>query len=113
MPVDLAVGTDAEPSRRRRQRSATTWRASTLDGGTQAEVTGEWPVWSDFNQVNEAALHKAELVSGLPTMILLFLAFGSLIAAGIPLLLALAGIAVGFALLHLLGVGRRRSRCGR
>ena len=70
--------------------------------GTQVEVTGEWPVWSDFNQTNEEALHLAELVSGLPTVILLFIAFGSAIAAGLPLLLALAGIAVGFAALHLL-----------
>ena len=75
----------------------------TLPDGARAEVTGEWPVWSDFNQTNEEALHKAELVSGLPTIILLFVAFGSAIAAGIPLLLAVAGIAVGFASLHLLG----------
>ena len=74
-----------------------------LAPGARAEVTGEWPVWSDFNKINAEALHKAELVSGLPTLILLFVAFGTLIAAGIPLVLALAGIAVGFALLHLLG----------
>ena len=65
-------------------------------------MTGEWPVWSDFNAENEEALHLAELLSGLPTMILLVVAFGSAIAAGLPLLLALAGIAVGFAALHLL-----------
>ena len=41
-------------------------------------MTGEWPVWSDFNKINAEALHKAELVSGLPTMILLFVAFGML-----------------------------------
>ncbi len=76
----------------------------TLAPGARAEVTGEWPVWSDFNKINAEALHKAELVSGLPTMILLFVAFGTLIAAGLPLVLALAGIAVGFALLHLLGL---------
>lgn len=75
-----------------------------LDAGTHANVTGEWPVWSDFNTVNEEALHRAELVSGIPTMILLFFAFGSVIAAALPLLLAVAGIAVGFALLHLLGM---------
>ena len=75
-----------------------------LADGARAEVTGEWPVWSDFNQTNEEALHKAELVSGVPTIILLLVAFGSVIAAGIPLLLAVAGIAVGFAGLHLLGL---------
>jgi RND superfamily putative drug exporter len=58
-------------------------------------------VWSDFNHSNEQALHKAELFSGLPTLILLFIAFGSAIAAGLPLILAIAGIAVGFAGLHL------------
>ncbi len=70
--------------------------------GARAEVTGEWPVWSDFNKVNESALHKAELLSGLPSLVLLFLAFGAMVAAGIPLLLAIAGIAVGWAILHLL-----------
>ncbi|HVT75812.1 MAG TPA: MMPL family transporter [Acidimicrobiales bacterium] len=73
-----------------------------LADGTRAEVTGEWPVWSDFNHINEQALHKAELLSGLPSLILLFVAFGMLLAAGLPLLLAVAGIAVGFASLHLL-----------
>ena len=72
-------------------------------GSDARKVTGEWPVWSDFNKINAEALHKAELVSGLPTMILLFVAFGMLLAAGLPLILALAGIAVGFALLHVLG----------
>lgn len=73
-----------------------------LRGGARAEVTGEWPMWADFNEMNEEALHKAELLSGLPTLIMLFIAFGALLAAGIPLILALAGIAVGFASLHLL-----------
>jgi RND superfamily putative drug exporter len=73
-----------------------------LSQGAVAEVTGEWPVWADFNKSNEEALHKAELLSGLPTLILLFIAFGAALAAGLPLLLAVAGIAVGFASLNLL-----------
>ena len=76
----------------------------TIADGASAEVTGEWPVWADFNSMNEAALHKAELLSGLPTLIMLFVAFGALLAAGIPLILAIAGIATGFASLHLLSV---------
>lgn len=71
-----------------------------LPEGASVEVTGEWPVWADFNDTNEEALHLAELVSGLPTVILLLVAFGSAVAAGLPLLLALAGIAVGFAVLN-------------
>ncbi len=73
-----------------------------LPDGVHAEVAGEWPMWSDFNKMNESALHKAELVSGLPTLVMLFVAFGAMIAAGIPLILAIAGIAVGFASLHML-----------
>ncbi|MGZ6995647.1 MAG: MMPL family transporter, partial [Acidimicrobiia bacterium] len=103
VPVDLAVTSDAS----RPVAAGKLGRyvnGLTLAPGARAEVTGEWPVWSDFNKVNEEALHKAELVSGVPTMILLFFAFGSVIAAALPLLLALAGIAVGFGLLHLLGM---------
>ena len=74
-----------------------------LPAGATAKVTGEWAVWHDFNAENEAALHKAELLSAVPTTILLLVAFGSAIAAGIPLLLAMAGIFVGWAGLHLLG----------
>jgi RND superfamily putative drug exporter len=73
----------------------------TLASGTTANVTGEWAMWEDFNKENESALHKAELLSGLPTLILLFIAFGSALAAGIPLLLALAGIGVGYAAINL------------
>jgi putative drug exporter of the RND superfamily len=76
----------------------------TVADDASAEVTGEWPVWADFNEMNEAALHKAELLSGLPTLVMLFIAFGAVLAAGIPLILAIAGIATGFASLHLLSL---------
>ncbi len=103
VPVDQIVKNDAEPPDRRRRPRLLRRQADARAGRAAPKVTGEWPVWSDFNKINAEALHKAELVSGLPTLILLFVAFGTLIAAGIPLVLALAGIAVGFALLHLLG----------
>ena len=72
-----------------------------LSTGTVANTTGEWAMWKDFNAENERALHKAEILSGLPTLVLLFVAFGSAVAAGIPLILAVAGIAVGYAILNL------------
>lgn len=100
VPVELLADSDAQ-----RPESAghviDRVAALSLPGGARAEVTGEWPVWSDFNASNEEALHKAELFSGLPTLILLFVAFGSVVAAGLPLILAISGIAVGFAGLHL------------
>ncbi len=102
VPVDQIVNTDADRPVAAGALGSYVHKL-TLAPGARAEVTGEWPVWSDFNKINAEALHKAELVSGLPTLILLFVAFGMLIAAGIPLVLALAGIAVGFALLHVIG----------
>lgn len=100
VPVALEASSDAELPEAAGKVMATV-EGVQLPAGAEADTTGEWAVWHDFNTLNEKALHKAELLSGLPTMILLFIAFGSAIAAGLPLLLALAGIAVGFALLHL------------
>jgi RND superfamily putative drug exporter len=80
IPVALAAGVDAD-----RPESAGKLMhfvaEQELPEGTRANVTGEWAVWHDFNESNEKALHKAELLSGLPTLILLFVAFGSAIAA--------------------------------
>ena len=100
IPVQLAANQDAELPRSAQKLSEHV-ASIQLPDGAKADVTGEWAVWSDFNQSNEEALHRAELLSGIPTVILLLIAFGSAIAAGLPLLLALAGIAVGFAALHL------------
>ena len=100
IPVSLRSKSDADlPTAAKRVMQAVD--KVVLPKGAEANATGEWAVWSDFNHENEKALHRAELLSGLPTIILLFVAFGSAIAAGIPLILAVAGIAVGFAGLHL------------
>ena len=104
IPVDQEIGEDADRPEAAGELGDHVGELSLPDGAT-ADVTGEWPVWSDFNDMNEEALHKAELLSGIPTLILLVIAFGALLAAGIPLVLALAGIAVGFAALHLLSLG--------
>ncbi|HEX6658141.1 MAG TPA: MMPL family transporter [Ilumatobacter sp.] len=100
VPVGLDAGSDAELPEAAGQLMATVDSVD-LPADASADATGEWAVWHDFNESNERALHKAELVSGLPTIVLLFVAFGSAIAAGLPLVLAVAGIAVGFAALHL------------
>jgi len=100
VPVALSAASDAELPKSAGAVMSTV-EAVVLPEGAEADTTGEWAVWHDFNETNEQALHKAELLSGLPTLILLFIAFGSAIAAGIPLILAVSGIAVGFAALHL------------
>ena len=100
IPVTLEASEDADLPESAGALMATV-ESIDLPAGAEADATGEWAVWHDFNRLNEEALHKAELLSGLPTVILLFVAFGSAIAAGIPLVLAMAGIAAGFAMLHL------------
>lgn len=100
VPVGLAADEDADLPESAGKVMATV-ESIDLPAGAEADATGEWAVWHDFNEINERSLHKAELLSGLPTVLLLFIAFGSAIAAGLPLLLAIAGIAVGFAALHL------------
>jgi len=101
VPVEQKIGVDADRPVAAGELGSYV-RGLTVASGAKADVTGEWPVWSDFNTMNEEALHKAELLSGLPTLIMLFVAFGAMLAAGIPLLLAIAGIATGFASLHML-----------
>lgn len=60
--------------------------------GVQVNPTGSSLLWSDFNEANLAAMLKSELVSWPVTLAILVLAFGALVAAGLPLLLTLAGL---------------------
>jgi RND superfamily putative drug exporter len=49
-------------------------------------------MWSDFNEANRSAMMKSELYSWPVTLIILVLAFGALVAAGLPLLLTILGL---------------------
>ncbi len=58
----------------------------------QVSPTGASLLWSDFNEANLDAMLKSELFSWPVTLAILVLAFGALIAAGLPLILTLAGL---------------------
>ncbi|MEO9324161.1 MMPL family transporter [Nocardioides sp. C4-1] len=60
--------------------------------GVQVNPTGSSLLWSDFNEANLEAMLTSEMVSWPVTMAILVLAFGALVAAGLPLLLTLAGL---------------------
>lgn len=60
--------------------------------GVQVNPTGSSQLWSDFNEANLEAILKSEMVSWPVTMAILVLAFGALVAAGLPLILTLAGL---------------------
>ncbi len=61
-------------------------------GGVQVSLTGASGMWSDFNEANRSAMLKSEVISWPVTMIILVLAFGSLVAAGLPLMLTILGL---------------------
>ncbi|MGW8813997.1 MMPL family transporter [Gordonia terrae] len=62
------------------------------DDGVEVYPTGASALWSDFNKANHDAMIKAELFSWPVTLTIMVLAFGSLVAAGLPLLLTIAGL---------------------
>jgi putative drug exporter of the RND superfamily len=69
--------------------------------GVEANLTGAAGMWSDFNEANREAMMKSELYSWPVTMAILVLAFGSLVAAGLPLLLTIVGLVASAGVLYL------------
>jgi putative drug exporter of the RND superfamily len=65
-------------------------------------LTGASGMWSDFNEANKKAMLKSELLSWPVTLAILVLAFGSLVAAGLPLMLTILGLLASAGLLALL-----------
>jgi RND superfamily putative drug exporter len=69
--------------------------------GIQVSLTGAPGMWSDFNEANKTAMMKSELISWPVTLAILVLAFGSLVAAGLPLLLTILGLVAAAGSLYL------------
>jgi RND superfamily putative drug exporter len=65
-------------------------------------LTGSSAMWSDFNEANKTAMLKSELMSWPVTLAILVLAFGSLVAAGLPLVLTILGLVASAGSLFLL-----------
>ncbi|MDR1999380.1 MAG: MMPL family transporter, partial [Frankiaceae bacterium] len=61
--------------------------------GIEVTPTGSSQLWADFNAANLKAMLTSEMVSWPVTLAILVLAFGALVAAGLPLLLTMAGLA--------------------
>ena len=67
----------------------------------EANLTGAAGMWSDFNEANREAMLKSELISWPVTLAILILAFGSLVAAGLPLMLTIVGLVASAGVLYL------------
>jgi RND superfamily putative drug exporter len=69
--------------------------------GVEVSLTGASGMWSDFNAANKSAMMKSELISWPVTLGILLLAFGSLVAAGLPLMLTILGLVASAGSLYL------------
>ena len=77
-------------------------KLSTLSaGGVQVHLTGASAMWSDFNAANRSAMLKSEVISWPVTLLILLVAFGSLVAAGLPLMLTMVGLVAAAGSLYL------------
>lgn len=59
-----------------------------------ATLTGDSALWANFNTANHSAMMQSEMLSWPVTLAILAVAFGSLVAAGLPLMLTMAGLLV-------------------
>ena len=69
-------------------------------GGILVALTGSPAFWNDFNEVNREGMMKAEMLTWPITLVILVIAFGSLAAAGLPLMLTAAGLVSAMGVLY-------------
>ena len=62
--------------------------------GVSVTLTGDSALWADFNNANRSAMLRSEMLSWPVTIAILVVVFGSLVAAGLPLLLTMIGLMV-------------------
>ena len=98
--VQAGAGADANTMVRAADDLKTTLHRLQGDG-VQVSLTGASGMWSDFNAANRSAMMKSELFSWPVTLIILVLAFGSLVAAGLPLMLTILGLVASAGSLYL------------
>ncbi len=70
-------------------------------GTVVVSLTGAAGMWSDFNAANRSAMLKSEVISWPVTLGIMLLAFGSLVAAGLPLMLTMVGLLSAAGMLYL------------
>ena len=74
--------------------------------GFSVSMTGKWTLSRDLSELSQSDLESGELRIGLPAaLIILVLVFGALVAAGLPLLLAIVSIIVALGLTGLVAQG--------
>ncbi len=69
-------------------------------GTVEVALTGSPAFWGDFNAENEEGMMKAEALTWPITAVILVIAFGTLAAAGLPLILTAAGLLSAMGILY-------------
>jgi RND superfamily putative drug exporter len=99
----ILAGAAAGPNTMVRAAGDLTPRLAKLSApGVTVRTTGASALWSEFNSANKSALARSELLSWPVTLAILVVAFGSLVAAGLPLLLTMVGLLAAAGSLELL-----------
>ena len=100
--VVVQAGAASDPNQMVRAADDLKGELNSLDtAGVDVSLTGASGMWSDFNKANKDAMIKSELISWPVTMLILVLAFGSLVAAGLPLMLTIIGLIAAAGTLYL------------
>jgi RND superfamily putative drug exporter len=91
----ITAGANADPNAMVRAADALAGPLHNLSRpGISVSLTGDSALWADFNAVNRRAMFRSEMLSWPVTLVILVLAFGSLVAAGLPLMLTMVGLVV-------------------
>jgi len=70
--------------------------------GIQTLLTGDAPFYKAFSDTTTHDLKHAEIIALPITLIILIIAFGSLVAAGIPLVMAMFGLLIAFGIVSII-----------
>ena len=91
----ITAGAKADPNEMVRAADTLAPRLAALSTpALSVALTGDSALWANFNNVNRSAMLRSEMLSWPVTMVILVLAFGSLVAAGLPLMLTMVGLLV-------------------
>lgn len=99
----LSVAVDGDQSEQlRHAKDIETALAGLVPTGVEISVGGRAAFYNYQNEISRSDLEKAELITFPVTLIVLILVFGSVVAAGLPVLLALVSLGITVGLLYLL-----------
>ena len=77
-------------------------RDASMDSKVEALITGAGPFYSEFTNTTTEDLERAEKIALPITLLILVIAFASLVAAGVPILLALISLVVSFGFISII-----------